>query len=146
MVYKNTQITPAKVNQNSMVKRSQFYKGYSTVNSGPVGSTELYDFDLIKQDLINQFNTRRGERVMLPTYGTIIWSLIFEPFTVDIKQAIADDINRICTSDPRVVPIQYDINEQEYGMLMEVTLLLKDTDVSDVMRLAFDKELGLISQ
>jgi len=146
MVYKNVQITPAKVNVNNVVKRSQFYKGFSTVNSGPVGSVELYDFDLIKQDLINQFNTRRGERVMLPQYGTVIWSLIFEPFTVDIKQAITDDINLICNSDPRVVPIQYDINEQEYGILMEVTLLLKDTDVSEVMKLAFDKELGLIPQ
>lgn len=146
MVFKNTQITPAKVNVNNVVKRSQFYKGYSTVNSGPVGSIELYDFELIKQDLINQFNTRRGERVMLPQYGTVIWSLIFEPFTVDIKQAITDDINLICNSDPRVIPIQYDINEQEYGILMEVTLLLKDTDVSEVMKLAFDKELGLIPQ
>ena len=36
------------------------YKGFSTVAGGK--SNQLYDLDLIKQDLINHFYTRKGER------------------------------------------------------------------------------------
>jgi phage baseplate assembly protein W len=146
MPYKNIELNPAQYNTSYTKQESQFYKGYSSINVGALGSTSLYDFELVKQDFLNQFNTKQGERVMLPKYGTIIWSLIFEPFTEDVKQAIADDINRICRSDPRVIPIQILIDEQEYGMLLELTLQVIGSDQTIAMRLAFDKEIGLVPQ
>lgn len=146
MPYKNIVITPAQYKTGFTKQTSQIYRGYSSVFDTINGSTALYDFDLIKQDFFNIFNTRQGERVMNPKFGTIIWSLIFEPFTNDIKQAIADDVNRICNYDPRVVPIQIDISEAEYGMLLELTLQLKGTDQTVDMRLSFDKELGIVTQ
>jgi phage baseplate assembly protein W len=145
MTYKNIEINPNQYTQQHTVKNSQFYVGYSSVNADLLG-TKLYDFDIIKQDIINQFNTRKGERVMNPGFGTIIWDLIFEPFTDDVKQALSDDISRVCNSDPRAVPIQIDINEQEYGMLLEITLKYTDTDQTANMRLEFDKKLGLSIQ
>ena len=144
MAYKNIEINPSQYNQQHTVKQSQFYVGYSSVNSDK--GTKLYDFDIIKQDIINQFNTRKGERVMNPNFGTIIWDLIFEPFTDDVKQALSDDISRVCNSDPRAVPIQININEQEYGMLLEITLQYVGTDQTANMRLSFDKKLGLVNQ
>ena len=145
MTYKNIVINPSQYNQQHTVKQSQFYTGYSSVNPDLLGTT-LYDFDIIKQDIINQFNTRKGERVMNPKFGTIIWDLIFEPFTDDVKQALSDDISRICNSDPRAVPIQIDINEQEYGMLLEITLQYVGTDQTANMTMSFDKKLGLTTQ
>lgn len=145
MTYKNIEINPNQYTQQHTTKNSQFYTGYSSVNPELLG-TKLYDFDIIKQDIINQFNTRKGERVMNPGFGTIIWDLIFEPFTDDVKQALSDDISRVCNSDPRAVPIQIDINEQEYGMLLEITLKYIDTDQTSNMRLEFDKKLGLLTQ
>jgi len=146
MPYKNIELNPAQYSTAFTNKTSQFYKGFSSINVGSLGTTELYDFSLIKQDFLNHFNTKQGERVMLPKFGTVIWSLIFEPFTEDVKQAIADDINRICRSDPRVIPIQIDIDEQEYGMLLELTLQILGTDQTLEMKLAFDRELGIVSQ
>ena len=146
MPYKNIQLNPTQFRTTYNPKLSQFYVGYSSVTAGLAGNTEIYDFDLIKQDFLNHFNTKKGERVMLPRFGTIVWSLIFEPFTADVKQAIADDINRICNSDPRVIPIQIDIDEQDYGMLLELTLQIIGTDQTLNMKLSFDKELGLVSQ
>ena len=145
MTYKNIEINPTKTNIQSNIKASQFYVGYSTVNLS-ITNTRLYDFDLIKQDILNQFNTRKGERVMNPEFGTIIWNVIYEPFTADIKQAISDDVNRICSSDPRVVPLQINLNEQEYGILLEVSLQYAGTDQSSNMSLTFDTELGLSVQ
>jgi len=146
MAYKNIELNPSQNSLQQTTKQSQFYVGYSSINADTLGTTKLYDFDLIKQDIVNQFNTRRGERVMNPTFGTIVWDTLFDPFTQSTKQAISDDVSRICNSDPRVVPIQININEQEYGMLLEVTLLYVGTDQTSNMQLAFDKELGLIAQ
>ena len=146
MPYKNIEINPVRFKPTLTYKQSQFYIGYSSVNADITNNVKLYDFDLIKQDLLNQFNTRLGERVMNPTFGTIIWSLIYEPFTDNVKQAIADDINRICNNDPRVVPIQLDTIEQEYGILLEITLQYIGTDQTASMSLSFDRELGLLSQ
>jgi len=84
--------------------------------------------------------------VMNPSFGTIIWGLMFEPFTDDVKQAITNDINRICNFDPRIVPIQIDITEQEYGMILELTLQYVGTDQSLNLRLNFDREVGILPQ
>ena len=145
MSYKNIEINSSQSNQQHTAKQSQFHVCYSSVNPNILG-TILYDFDIIKQDIINQFNTRKGERVMNPEFGTIIWDLIFEPFTDDVKQALSDDISRVCNSDPRAVPIQIKINEQEYGMLLEITLKYVNTDQTANMTLSFDKKLGLTAQ
>jgi len=52
------------------------YRGFSTVNQNTEGFA-LYDFELIKQDIINHFHIRQGEKLSDPTFGTIIWDLLF---------------------------------------------------------------------
>ena len=88
MAYKNIIITPTKVQNYITKKTSQFYKGFSTVDETST-SVKLFDHEIIKQDLLNQFNTRKGERVMNPMFGSIIWDLIYEPLTPDVKQLIS---------------------------------------------------------
>ena len=145
MPYKNFEITPSNTTNQITDQQSQFYKGFSTVDENSQ-STRLYDFDLIQQDIINIFQTKKGERVMNPDFGTIIWGLIYEPFTDDVKQLISEDITRILNSDPRATPTQILITEAEYGMIVEATLHYTLQDVSQQMILTFDKELGLVTQ
>ena len=145
MAYKNLVITPNNVSKQAFVQKSQFYKGFSTTNDKSM-TTKIYDFDLIKQDIMNMFQTKQGERVMNPEFGTVIWSLIYEPFTADVKQLISEDVTRILNYDPRVTPTQIQITEAEYGMIIEATLFYKQENMTDVMRLSFDKELGIVSQ
>ena len=83
---------------------------------------------------------------MNPNFGSIIWDLIMEPMTDDVRQALKDDINAICTFDPRVTPIQMDLTEYEKGYLLELTLLLNGTDQSSNLKLTFDQEVGLSVQ
>jgi phage baseplate assembly protein W len=144
MAYKNTVITPPNISNQASAKKSQFYKGFSTVNSAAL-TTKLFDFDLIKQDILNIFQTKKGERVMNPEFGTIIWSLIYEPFTNDIKQAISEDVTRILNYDPRVTPTVINITEAEYGMIIEATLYYKQQDLSSKMIFQFDRQLGLVT-
>lgn len=141
MAYKKLEINNT-VEQTPLIQSSQFYKGFSSVDE-TTAETQLYDFDLIKQDIINHFKTKKGERLMNPTFGSIIWDLLMEPLTNEVRTALKDDVNTICTFDPRVTPIQMDITEYESGFLLELTLLMKKTNESTNMRLAFDQSIGL---
>jgi phage baseplate assembly protein W len=142
MPYKNFEIAGASAAEQSIEKRSQFYKGFSSVNTTKSGS-RLYDFELIKQDIINHFNTKRGERVMNPNFGSIIWDLLMEPLTDDVRNALSKDITTICNSDPRVTPTQIKLTEYDKGYVLELTLLLNGTDQSTNLQLTFDQQIGL---
>ena len=142
MAYKNIEITPAKGKTQNTVKSAQFYQGFSTLDSTSA-SVKLFDYELIKQDILNQFNTRIGERVMNPTFGTSIWDLIFEPLTPAVKDKIAEDINRVLASEPRVTPTEISITQSDYGFRIELTLMYVGTDQSDKMQITFDRNVGL---
>ena len=144
MAYKNIVITPNNVSNQSFVKQSQFYKGFSTVDNKSK-STKIYDFDLVRQDIMNMFYTKKGERVMNPEFGTVIWELLYEPLTVSVKQAISDDVTRILNFDPRVVPVSIQITEAPSGIMIDTVLYDKLEDMTRSMKLSFDKEVGLIA-
>ena len=145
MAYKSLVITNANTVPQQPVKTSQFYIGFSSQD--PANTTaRLYDLDLIKQDILNQFNTRKGERVMNPQFGSIIWDVLMEPMTDQIKQALNTDITKICNSDPRAIPTQINLTEFQQGYLIEITLQLAGTDQSSNMILTFDQNAGLTVQ
>jgi hypothetical protein len=145
MPYKNLIIKPANYSQQNREQTSQFYKGFSTQDPS-VQTVTLYDFDVVKQDLLNYFNTRQGERVMNPAWGTIIWDKLYDPFTDDVRSAIEEDIKTIIASDPRVDVTEVVITEAEFGLVLEVTLTFVPTNQTDVLKLNFDKVAGLTLQ
>ena len=75
MPYKNIELNPVSYTETQRDTRYHLYKGFST-NDNLNPSSKLFDFDLIKQNIINHFNTKKGERLMNPEFGTIIWDLI----------------------------------------------------------------------
>lgn len=145
MPYKNIEINSGGAVYNQQAQTSHFYKGFSSIDPANAGS-RLYDFDLVKQDIINQFNTKKGERVMNPNFGSIIWDLIMEPLTEETRDALNQDITTICNSDPRVTPTQINLTEYETGYILEITLVLNGTDQSSNLRLTFDQSIGLTAQ
>jgi len=144
MAYKNIILKPNNVSSQASVQSSQFYKGFSTANDTAL-TTKIFDFALVQQDILNMFQTRQGERVMNPSFGTIIWDMIYEPFTNDVKQKISDDVTRILNYDPRVTPTTINISEAPYGLLIDATLYFKRQNLSQSMSLAFNKEIGLVT-
>ena len=73
------------------------YKGFSTFNRTKRFSVN--DYQLVKQDLFNHFNIRKGEKLMQPNFGTIIWDLLFEPLTDEVKNIITDNVDQILNYD-----------------------------------------------
>jgi len=142
MPYKSIEINSPDPVQEQAAKTSQFYVGFSSLDLANTTS-KLYDFDLIKQDILNHFNTRKGERLMNPMFGTIIWDLLMEPLTPQTKEVLNKDIISICSYDPRVIPTKINLTEYPTGYIIELTLKLKGTDQHSNMRLTFDQKAGL---
>jgi phage baseplate assembly protein W len=114
------------------------YKGYNTVDNKTT-KTRLEDAELIKRDLINHFNIRKGEKLMRPEFGTIIWDALFEPMTEDLRDAIVDDVTRIINYDPRLVAESILVDEYEQGILVEARLRYSNNNQVEVLRLQFDQ-------
>jgi len=145
MPYKNIEINTANTVYNQAPQQSQFYKGFSTVGASTYGN-QLYDIDLIKQDILNHFNTKKGQRLMNPDFGCIIWDLLMEPMTDQVKELLVDDITKICNFDPRAVPTEITLNDYPSGYVVELTIQIRDTDQSSSMKMIFDQKLGLSVQ
>jgi phage baseplate assembly protein W len=121
---------------------TQMYRGFSSVNTTTNNFT-LYDFELIKQDLLNHFYVRQGERLMQPTFGTIIWDLLFEPLTDDLKDLILQNVNQIVNFDPRVQASNVLVTGYETGIQIEVTLTYLPYNLSENLKIQFDQQNGL---
>ena len=63
-LYKEIKITPQRKPKPPV--RQKAYRGFSTINPENA-SFQLFDIGLIKQDLINHFNIRQGEKLSDPT-------------------------------------------------------------------------------
>jgi len=95
---------------------------------------------LVKQDLTNYFNIRKGEKLMNPEFGTIIWDKIFDPLTEDTKTEIMQDIKRIISYDPRLGAQDVVVTEYDRGLQIEITLVYIQTNQVDQLKLQFDQQ------
>lgn len=117
--------------------RSKF-RGYSSVGTSFLNPVR-YDLDLARQDLLNQFNTRLGERVMLPKFGTIIWDLLFDPLDNRTETLIRDDVERIINEDPRWDLQSITVTEGPNSLDIEAVVTYRPTDEMVVLPLTYDK-------
>ena len=121
----------------------KMYKGFSTVSPN-IENFALYDFQLIQQDILNHFHVRQGERLMNPEFGTIIWDLLFEPLTDDLKDLIVQNVNEIVNYDPRVQAQNPVITQYENGIQIECVLTYLPYNISQSLQLKFDQANGLL--
>jgi len=141
-LYTKTNLT-TKSNINNK-PTSRLYRGFSTVNTNSKNFA-LYDFELIKQDLLNSFYVRQGERLMNPAYGCIIWDLLFEPLTENIKELLLQNVNAIVNADPRVQATNVIISQYDTGLQIEFRLTYSAYNLSENLQLKFDQNNGLVS-
>ena len=139
-IYKRQKVSSG---NQSQVRSSQAYRGISTVNPARP-NVSIYDISLIKQDLINHFHIRKGEKLENPEFGTIIWDTLFEPLTDEIKTIIAEDVTEIINYDPRTQVIRVTVDSYESGIQIEFDIRYIPYNISESLRLRFDQENGLI--
>tara|TARA_B100000378_G_C17913422_1_gene367022 strand:+ start:223 stop:657 length:435 start_codon:yes stop_codon:yes gene_type:complete len=141
-LYKEIKIKTAKAPK--LPVRQKAYRGFSTVNPEN-NSFQQYDLGLIKQDLLNHFNIRQGEKLSDPRFGCIIWDALYEPLTRELIDAITRNVTNIVNYDPRVRASGVSVTEFESGLQVECTLTYLTYNISEQLRLQFDKANGLTS-
>jgi phage baseplate assembly protein W len=83
---------------------------------------------------------------MNPNFGTIIWDALYDPLTDGLREEIEADIREILASEPRIIPIAVEVSEQDYGILLEITVTYNRTNQTENMRISFDRATGLTTQ
>ena len=133
-----------KTAQSSNPPIPQKYRGFSTINSASQNFA-LYDFELIKQDILNHFYVRQGERLMQPGFGSIIWTVLFEPLTPEIQDLILQNVNEIMNYDPRVQASNILITPYDQGIQIECKLTYLPYNIQQNLQLKFDQQNGLLT-
>lgn len=120
------------------------YRGLSTI-ANPTGSYTLYDLSLIKQDIVNHLHIRQGEKLENPEFGCIIWDLLFDPLTEELKDIIAENVTQIMNYDPRVKVDSLVVSQYESGLQVECELTYLPYNISEQLRFRFDEENNILS-
>lgn len=144
-LYKQVSVKRSNNSDRITTERSPTYRGFSTVNT-ELNSHVLHDIALIKQDLINHFHIRQGEKLSDPEFGTIIWDILFEPLTDTVKNAIVENVSRIINYDPRVQVNQITVDSYESGIQVECELAYLPYSIVEKMQLKFDEDSGFLTQ
>lgn len=112
------------------------YKGFSTI--GQVKKFKMSDLELVKQNLFNHFNIRKGEKLMQPGFGSIIWSMMFEPLNEETKNLIQADVKKVVGYDPRTRVNNVIITQFDHGVQLDIEMEYLPSNQSDTLRLTFD--------
>lgn len=119
------------------------YKGFSSKETSK--NYKLYDIDLVKQDLVNHFYIRKGEKLENPEFGTVIWDMIFEQFTEDVKNIIAKDVEDIINYDPRIAVNEVQVDSTDQGIRIQADIVYIPFNVNERMTFNFDKNNSVIN-
>lgn len=111
----------------------KFYKGFSTRNYHDTGSGfENYNIECVTEDLLNHIFTIKGERVMMPEFGTRIPLMVFEPNDEESQQIIEEDLLYVFKYDPRIRLEKLTLvpNEDNYTIMAIATLTYLEFNVT----------------
>ena len=116
---------------------STTFKGFSS--RADKQNFKIYDFECAKQDLINRLSVRKGERVENPEFGTIIYDVLFEPFTESLKETIVEDITANLNADPRIATESINVLEENHGIAIQATIRYVPLDITEKLQFKFDE-------
>ena len=114
------------------------FVGFNTQNQ--YKKFTLVDFELIKRDLLNAFNIRRGQLPGRPGYGTVLWDYLFENQIEAVQQGIIDEVQRVAGGDPRIYISNINVYPQDNGMLIELQLQVVATTNAEILNIFFNQE------
>ena len=116
---------------------TNIYRGFSTRDWQNRQSFTMRDLELVKRDLLNHIFTLRGERVMMPNFGTRIPLLAFEPNDEQTREIVREDLTTVFTYDPRVQLLGLTINSlpDNNAIVATAQLLYVEFQVRDELRI-----------
>jgi phage baseplate assembly protein W len=136
-LYNQKTVAENKASIGNVNTQKFLYTGFNSRNK--TTGFKLYDLDLVKQDILNHFNIKKGQKLENPLFGTIIWDMLYEPMNEVNKKAINEDVTRIVNADPRVSVTRVQVDATDQGIRIEVELAYLNTNVTEKMSINFDK-------
>jgi phage baseplate assembly protein W len=119
------------------------YKGFSSNETK--NNFKLYDIELVKRDLMNHFYIRKGEKLENPNFGTIIWDMLFENFTSEVRRLITEDVEQIINYDPRVKVNALTIDTTDQGIRIQADVVYLPFNINERMTFDFDKTNNIVN-
>jgi phage baseplate assembly protein W len=137
---KSVAVTKASLGSQGVV--SFTYTGFNS--SDAKNGFKIYDIDLVKQDLLNHFYIRKGEKLENPNFGTVIWDILFEPFTEEVKTIVSKDVEAIINYDPRISVNSVTVDSTEQGLRIEAEITYLPFNITEKMKFEFDRNNSVI--
>lgn len=115
--------------------------GYTTINE-PYTSKSLSGLDLAKQDLLNHFKIRKGEKWTNPDFGCDLPLYIFEPLDQATQDAINEEVYNVVSYDPRfeVNDSNIRVDQSKHSVTVNVKLTYLPTTTATDLQIKFDRE------
>lgn len=117
------------------------FKGFTTLDRVKAPFT-ITDQELIKRDLLNEFYTKKGERVMRPNFGSIIWDLLMDPSDNTLVSRVTEDIQRIVAKESRVELVDLTVYVADHAISADVLLKYLPFNNAESLYLLFEKQIN----
>lgn len=122
--------------QSNLITPKPFFVGFNTIDNISPPYT-LTNIELIKRDILNQFHTIPGERVMLPSFGSRIPILLMDPFDTITQDAIIEDAIRVIQSESRVQLVNIEVFTEDQAITLIITLQFLPESTQDDLFVTF---------
>jgi len=115
--------------------------GYTTFNQSYTSKT-LSGLELAKQDLLNHFKIRKGEKWTDPEFGSNLELYVFDPLDQQTQDAIEEEVNAIINYDPRFEVNDSDIRvvHDTHSVTVNVKLTYLPETTATELQIKFDRE------
>jgi len=95
--------------------------------------------DKVKQNLMNFLKTKKGERRMMPEFGTKLYNVLFEQkdgnFNSIAKNIISEEIKywipEISIQDIQIINVENPIGDDNYKLRISINFMVKQTKQLD---------------
>lgn len=121
----------------SLAQQNPLYIGFSTQDFFITRTFRKTNVEIVKQDIVNHIFTRKGERVMMASFGTIIPDLVFEPLDEITIRQVHDEVLQVINFDPRVEIIDFTVtpNFNEQSITVSANLFYLELNITDALNL-----------
>jgi phage baseplate assembly protein W len=112
---------------------ARIYKSFSTTSPDASQNGNLYDIDVVVENVKNLFKTKKGEYPMNPDLGSIAHDFIHQPsLTEGEKGAIIEDSLVLLENEPRLNNISVDVEELSNGyyVIVNANLIPQNQEVN----------------
>lgn len=115
------------------------YRGFSTIGK-KFGNFVYEDKEIAIRDLLNNFYTRKGERLGDPEFGSILPSLVFEPLDDLVIDEVEEDVRTIVSLDPRWEFSTVFVEIDDHSITCVVNVVYNDDGTAEQLYLKYTTE------